>query len=125
MVQAVKATPMTYETAIAMYDNLLPGSGKGRGSGYTVKTPAGDFWATAKEFEEIFYESGKDAIEALKDLVKTVTTKEVQEKLDVALELYDERNSFGRRIYTIANVIELTGVPFRIFNEALKARKGV
>jgi len=55
----------------------------------------------------------------------TPITQEEQEKLDAALELYDERNCLGRRIYTIENLIELTGVPRKVLNKALKARKGV
>ena len=124
-VQAVEATPMTHEEFLAEYRTPLPKWDEGRGSGYMVKTQFEPKWASTEEFDEITYASGKDAIAALKGLIKTTTTKEVQEKLDSALELYDERNCLGRRIYTIENLIELTGVPRKVLNKALKARKGV
>ena len=124
-VQAVEAMPMEHKKAIARFGELVPDDGEDLGHGYIVNTASGLIWITADDFEEVTYESGKDAIVALKGLIKTTTTKEVQEKLDAALELYDERNCLGRRIYTIENLIELTGVPRKVLNKALKARKGV
>ena len=123
-VQVVEATPMTHKEFLAEYGTPLPDGHEGV-YGYAINTRNGHIWAPTKEFDEITYASGKDAIVALKGLVKTVTTKDIQEKLDAALELYDERNSLGRRIYTKENVIKLTDVPRHVLNKALQARKGV
>ena len=124
-VQALEATPMTHHEFEDKYGSPLKDGDEDLGSGYVVSTESGDIWIPADDFEEITYPSGKDAITALKDLVKTTTAKDIQKKLDVALVLYDERNSLGRRIYTIANAVKLSGVPMYVFNEAIKARKGV